>query len=198
MILGDDSSSEHRLVDILPVYRRRRARLEVLVDERVADSAATEWGDLRSTACGLCAVCEEQEQVQVQSHRDLLLVAGLRVTQRARLLEAGIFTIEQLAPSTAQVRGLSQSVIAALREQAVVQLSPGLAWRVVSAAALAAIPDPGPSPSPSPSPGDIFFDFEGDPPYQGGTEWGLDYLFGLVETDETFRAFWAHDLAQEK
>ena len=66
------------------------------------------------------------------------------------------------------------------------------------AAALAAIPDPGPSPSPSPSPGDIFFDFEGDPPYQGGTEWGLDYLFGLVETDETFRAFWAHDLAQEK
>ncbi len=186
LILGDDSISEHRLVDILPVYRRRRARLEVLVDERVADSAATEWGDSRYVACGRCAVCEEQ----VQSHRDLLLVAGLRVTQRARLLEAGISTIEQLAASTASVPGLSESVLSALREQAAVQLSPGLAWRVVSAAALAAIPDP--------DPGDIFFDFEGDPLHQEGTEWGLDYLFGLVETDETFRAFWAHNLAQEK
>ncbi len=186
LILGDDSISEHRLVDILPVYRRRRARLEVLVDERVADSAATEWGDSRYVACGRCAVCEEQ----VQSHRDLLLVAGLRVTQRARLLEAGISTIEQLAASTASVPGLSESVLSALREQAAVQLSPGLGWRVVSAAALAAIPDP--------DPGDIFFDFEGDPLHQEGTEWGLDYLFGLVETDETFRAFWAHNLAQEK
>ena len=186
LILGDDSISEHRLVDILPVYRRRRARLEVLVDERVADSAATEWGDPRYVACGRCAVCEEQ----VQSHRDLLLVAGLRVTQRGRLVTAGISTIEQLATSTASVPGLSESVVAALREQAAVQLSPGLAWRVVSAAALAAIPDP--------DPGDIFFDFEGDPLHQEGTEWGLDYLFGLVETDETFRAFWAHNLAQEK
>ena len=186
LILGDDSISEHRLVDILPVYRRRRARLEELVDERVSDSAATEWGDLRYVACGRCAVCEEQ----VQSHRDLLLVAGMRVTQRARFREAGISTIEQLVASTASVPGLSESTVAALREQAAVQLSPGLAWRVVSATALAALPDP--------DPGDIFFDFEGDPLHQEGTEWGLDYLFGLVETNETFRAFWAHDLAQEK
>jgi len=186
LILGDDSISEHRLVDILPVYRRLRARLEVLVDERVSDSAATEWGDPRYVACGRCAVCEEQ----VQSHRDLLLVAGLRVTQRARFREAGISTIERLAASTASVPGLSESTVAALREQAAVQLLPGLAWRVFSAAALAALPDP--------DPGDIFFDFEGDPLHQEGTEWGLDYLFGLVETDETFRAFWAHDLAQEK
>ena len=186
LVLGDDSISEHRLVDILPVYRRRRARLESLVNQRVADTAATEWGDPRSLACGRCAVCEEQ----VQRHRDLLLVAGLRVTQRARLLVAGITTIEQLAASTAQVQGLSQPVVAALREQAVVQLSPGLAWRVISPASLAAIPDP--------DPGDIFFDFEGDPLHQEGTEWGLDYLFGLVEADEAFRAFWAHNLAQEK
>lgn len=186
LVLGDDSISEHRLVDILPVYRRRRARFESLVDQRVADTAATEWGDPRSVACGRCAVCEEQ----VQRHRDLLLVAGLRVTQRARLLEAGITTIEQLAASTAQVPGLSQPVVAALREQAVVQLAPGLAWRVISPASLAAIPDP--------DPGDIFFDFEGDPLHREGTEWGLDYLFGLVEADEAFRAFWAHDLAQEK
>ncbi|CAN5194801.1 TM0106 family RecB-like putative nuclease [soil metagenome] len=186
LILGDDSVSEHRLADILPVYRHRRARLEQLVDERLADTAATEWGDPRYIACGRCAVCEEQ----VQLHRDLLLVAGLRVTQRARLIESGIDTIELLAGATGPVPGLSDAALAALREQALVQLSPGLAWRVVAPSALSAIPVS--------DPGDIFFDFEGDPLHQEGTEWGLDYLFGLVEADETFRSFWAHDLAGEK
>ena len=190
LILGDDSVSEHRLSDILPVYRHRRSRLEHLVDERVEDPEPTAWGDSRYVACGRCAVCEEQ----VQLHRDLLLVAGLRVTQRARLLEAGIGTIEQLAASTGPVPGLSDSTVVALREQATLQtgtqLSRGLAWRIVRAAALAAIP--------APDPGDIFFDFEGDPLHHEGSEWGLDYLFGLVEVDETFHAFWAHDLAAEK
>ena len=44
--------------------------------------------------------------------------------------------------------------------------------------------------SPSPSPGDLFFDFEGDPLYTegDGTRWGLDYLFGMVDTDEQYTA----------
>ena len=210
LILGDDSVSEHRLADILPVYRRRRTRLEQLVDDRVADSEPTAWGDTRYAACGRCAVCEEQ----VQLHRDVLLVAGLRVTQRARMLEAGIRTIEQLAGSTGPVTGLSDSTLMALREQASMQTAiptamtislpktehttghttghpiPGLAWRVIAPAALAAIPVP--------DPGDIFFDFEGDPLHQEGTAWGLDYLFGLVEADGIFRSFWAHNLTQER
>ncbi|MBG6108219.1 bifunctional RecB family nuclease/DEAD/DEAH box helicase [Frigoribacterium sp. CG_9.8] len=206
LILGDDSVSEHRLADILPVYRRRRTRLQQLVDDRVADSKPTAWGDTRYAACGRCAVCEEQ----VQLHHDVLLVAGLRVTQRARLLDAGISTIEQLAVSTGPVIGLSESTLTALREQASMQTamptaiptpehttdpttghtSPGLAWRVVAPAALGAIP--------ASDPGDIFFDFEGDPLHQEGTAWGLDYLFGLVEADLTFRSFWAHDLTQER
>ncbi|MES2092561.1 MAG: TM0106 family RecB-like putative nuclease [Actinomycetota bacterium] len=186
LVLGDDTVSEHRLDDILPVYRRRRARLELLVDERVADASPTPWGDPRYAACGRCEVCEEQ----VQLYRDLLLVAGLRVTQRARLRDAGISTIERLATSAGPVPGLSDAVVAALRDQAAVQLSPGLAWRIVNPTAFAAIP--------APDAGDIFFDFEGDPLHREGTVWGLDYLFGLVEADETFRTFWAHDLAQEK
>jgi predicted RecB family nuclease len=186
LVLGDDSISQHRLVDILPVYRRRRARLESLVDGRVADSAPTPWRDSRYSTCGRCEVCDEQ----VQLHRDLLLVSGLRGSQRLRLLGAGITTIEQLAASTSPVAGLSDAILTGLRQQAAVQLTPGLAWRVVSPAALAAIP--------LADEGDIFFDFEGDPLHQEGTQWGLDYLFGLVEPDETFRAIWAHDLAGEK
>jgi predicted RecB family nuclease len=186
LVLGDDSISEHRLADILPVYRKRRARLEELIDGRVADPAATAWGDPRYSACGRCAVCDEQ----VQSYRDLLLVSGLRVTQRARLIDAGIHTIEQLGESSGPVPGISDPTLSTLRLQAAAQLAPGLSWAVTNPVALAALP--------APDEGDIFFDFEGDPLHQEGTAWGLDYLFGLVETDETFRAFWAHDLAEEK
>jgi predicted RecB family nuclease len=190
LVLGDDSVSTHRLADILPVYRKRRTRLERLIDERVADSRATDWGDPRYAACGRCAVCEEQVQVR----RDLLLVAGLRNTQRARLIEAGIATIEELGSSTGPVPGIAEAALRTLREQAVAQLasasSTGLSWTVVNRAALAALPVP--------DPGDIFFDFEGDPLHQEGTAWGLDYLFGLAEPDETYRAFWAHDLAEER
>lgn len=206
LVLGDGRTSSHRLRDILPVYRKRRARLEHIVDERVADDAPTGWSDPRYAACGRCAVCEEQ----VQLHRDVLLVAGLRMTQRARLRTAGVTTIDELANRSGSVDGISDASLAALRQQARLQLhAPAdgqpLAWMVVNATALAALP--------APDDGDVFFDFEGDPLYQestgyqestdgtesrASTSWGLDYLFGLVEPDETFRSFWAHDLAEER
>ncbi|MCI4656992.1 TM0106 family RecB-like putative nuclease [Cryobacterium zhongshanensis] len=198
LLLGDGRTSSHRLADILPVYRTRRARLEDLIDDRLADAVATPWGDPRYVACGRCAVCEEQ----VQLHRDVLLVAQLRLTQRARLRVAGISTIEELAVSTGPVAGITDPTLATLRAQARLQLDPHpgrpLAWQVTNPRALAALPKP--------SPGDIFFDFEGDPLYQEGADetsagtvvWGLDYLFGLVEADDTFRAFWAHSHAEER
>ncbi|WP_354569519.1 TM0106 family RecB-like putative nuclease [Glaciihabitans sp. UYNi722] len=186
LLLGDQSTSSHRLRDILPVYRKRRARLEQMVDERVADRLPTEWGDPRYAPCGRCDACEEQ----VQLHRDVLLVAGLHTSQRMKLRAAGIDTIEQLAEADS-VDGISDATLATLRRQARLQLEPGaLAWRVTTPAALAALPEP--------NAGDVFFDFEGDPLYQEGAVWGLDYLFGLVEPDETFRAFWAHDLVDER
>src|SRR5690606_10496448 len=52
---------------------------------------------------------------------------------------------------------------------------------------------------PEPSPGDVYFDFEGDPLYsQGDERWGIDYLFGLVEPDGAYRAWWAHSFAEER
>ncbi len=54
---------------------------------------------------------------------------------------------------------------------------------------------------PEPDDGDIFFDFEGDPLWaeNGSTDWGLEYLFGVVEGPAdaaAFRPFWAHDRAR--
>jgi len=229
LILGDGSVTTHRLADIEPVYLLRRAHLERLVAAHLAESGATVWGDQRWSACGRCPTCD----AEVHAHRDVLLVAGLRAGQRARLAAHGITTIDQLAQSAGPVEGISTTTLAALREQAALQLEseaaagagagalgaaaadavdervadegvgservaveeadhPVPVFRVVDPAALAAIP--------APSAGDIFFDFEGDPLYTegDGTRWGLDYLFGLVEADGTFRAWWAHDFAEEK
>ncbi|MDM7830255.1 TM0106 family RecB-like putative nuclease [Cellulomonas edaphi] len=209
LVLGDRTMSRHRLADLLPVYRDRRARLEALLDERRADESPLRWRDERYVACGTCDVCRPE----VAASRDVLLVAGVRKVQRARLAAAGIETIDQLAQSDEAVPGMSAATLAGLRLQARLQVGPGgatreapdaepLAFRVLDPAAIRALP--------SPSAGDIFFDFEGDPLWaddsltaQPTERWGLEYLFGLVEApvggaDPAFRAFWAHDRAQEK
>ncbi|TFC94008.1 TM0106 family RecB-like putative nuclease [Cryobacterium sp. TMT3-29-2] len=200
LLLGDGRTSSHRLQDILPVYRARRARLERLVDERLADPEATPWGDPRYAACGRCDLCEEQ----VQRHRDVLLVANLRLSQRARLRAAGVRSIDDLAARHETVPGLSDATLGTLQGQARLQIAPRgpgrpLNWEIIDPAVLASLPVA--------DAGDIFFDFEGDPLYQesggqeggsGNGQWGLDYLFGLVEPDDTFRTFWAHDHAGER
>ncbi|WP_425955429.1 TM0106 family RecB-like putative nuclease [Xylanimonas sp. McL0601] len=206
LILGDGTVSTHRLVDVEPVYRLRRAHLERLVATHLAETGPAAWDDPRWAVCGRCPVCD----AEATAHRDVLLVAGLRLSQRARLAAAGVRTIDALAASSAPVEGIGTSTLAGLRDQAALQLAseadaahggaPGDATAgvhvpvvsVVDASALAVIPPP--------DDGDIFFDFEGDPLHTegDGTRWGLDYLFGLVEVDGTFRAWWAHSFAQEK
>ncbi len=50
---------------------------------------------------------------------------------------------------------------------------------------------------PAPSPGDVYFDMEGDPFFEDG----LEYLFGVVNTDggePEFQAFWALDRVEER
>ncbi len=212
LLLGDGSTSVHRLEDIAPVYRLRRARLEQIVAERLADDGPVAWGDPRYELDGRCPTCD----LEVQAHRDVLLVAGLRVTQRAALFEAGIDTIDALAASDGSVPGILDATIENLRIQARLQLEAEAAERAAAAlieAAAGASPDDPPLPPPvvvrdaislaaipEPDPGDLFFDFEGDPLYTEGaaSDWGLDYLFGMVDTAERFTPLWAHSFAEER
>ncbi|WP_240792220.1 MULTISPECIES: bifunctional RecB family nuclease/DEAD/DEAH box helicase [unclassified Salinibacterium] len=193
LILGDGRHDPHQVADIAPVYRRRRQRLHQIVRERMAATSAVAWGDPDYAICGRCEVCD----AEVQAARDVLLVAGLRVTQHQRLAAAGIRTIDELAASTGPIEGIADRTLAGLRAQAALQIEgSGKAgpppFRLVDGEALAAIP--------APDPGDIFFDFEGDPLYTEGdsTRWGLDYLFGYVDSAGEFTAYWAHDFAEEK
>jgi len=191
LVLGDGSTSTHDLDDIAPVHRAQRARLRRVLADRLTAPAALPWGAPGVTACGRCSQCS----AEVEAHRDLVLVAGLSLGQRTALNAAGIRTVDELAVSTGGVPRVGGATLARLRAQAELQVASegGVPQvRLVDPGALAAIP--------APDPGDVFFDFEGDPLYSeaGHEVWGLDYLFGLVDDQARFTAFWAHDLREER
>ena len=220
LILGDDTITSHNLEDLLPVYRERRARLQTILDERVAAGTALAWGTPGHRACLRCELCT----AEIEARHDVLLVAGVRATQRARLAEVGVRTVDELATSTGDVPGIAGPVLTRLRAQARLQVAQDLAEAAADMAAAGSLGPghaaPGPvfelfAPEvighlPAPDPGDIFFDFEGDPLWAAATvdgdpaDWGLEYLFGVVEAPTepgaapVFRPFWAHDRAQEK
>ncbi|MCJ1707766.1 bifunctional RecB family nuclease/DEAD/DEAH box helicase [Microbacterium sp. VKM Ac-2923] len=208
LLLGDGSTSTHHVDDLLPVFGLRRERLRALiVDRQVALGAAGPvigWGDARGdldvVACGRCATCE----LEVVAHRDLLLVAGMRPVQRDRLRSDGIETIDALAQADRAPAAMSGDTFASLRTQARLQLdspagvpaddAPAHAvptFEVVAPASLGVLPRP--------DHGDLFFDFEGDPLYTEGVgeHWGIDYLFGWVDSREVYGSIWAHTFDEE-
>lgn len=192
LLLGDGSDSAHVLAEILPVYRRLRTHLQHILDEHRGEGTVVDWFDPRYTGCGRCEACT----VEVEKHRDLILVAGMRASTRERLVAAGITTVEQLAAGPVTVDGVSSRTLANLRSQAVLQIRQEHTGRaefeMVDADALGTLPEP--------DAGDIFFDFEGDPLWAeaGSSEWGLEYLFGVYTADGEFTPFWAHDRVQER
>ena len=93
LVLGDGAVAQYSLDELLPVYRPRRAALQHLLDHHLARDAPVSWEDADVRACFRCPECT----AQVRAHDDLLLVAGMRVSQRARLIDAGITTVAQLA-----------------------------------------------------------------------------------------------------
>jgi predicted RecB family nuclease len=200
LLLGNGEESRHDLRDIEPVFHDRVARLKEMIEARLDDPNPIEWGAPGYTADGRCEWCAPE----IERTRDVLLVAGMRTTARARLADVGIHTIDQLAASTGSVEGIGQPALEKLRAQARMQLrAPAddgsgrheVLYEVASAGSLSQLPPP--------DAGDIFFDFEGDPLWtSNGLDWGLDYLWGLVTLEgggeERFTAFWAHDRVEEK
>ncbi|GAA1422934.1 TM0106 family RecB-like putative nuclease [Agrococcus citreus] len=190
LLLGDGTVSVHELRDIEPVLLERRARLERIVDERLAADAAIPWGTDGILACGQCAACAEQ----IALHDDVFQVAGIRKQQRDRLRAVGIETMAQLADASEGPKGMAAATFAALQRQARSQMRS----RDASAPTVDVVDDAAIRALPSPSPGDLFFDFEGDPLWQHGDHWGIDYLFGVRDAAGEFAGFWAHSLAEEK
>lgn len=202
LLLGDGETSTHQLSDIMPVFIQRRERMREVIAERKAAWSAREepsaWNDPRYKACGKCPACSEQ----IELHNDVLQVANLKLTQRQKLRSVGIETLDDLAttPLTSVV-GIGDATLATLRKQAALQVKTKLLPVLEGKKVIPVFDMHDPKilgRLPAPDAGDIFFDFEGDPLYEEDGIWNLDYLFGLVDTDAQFTAFWAHDLAEEK
>lgn len=207
LILGTREQSIHRLDDIAPVLRARRNRLHRLLRDRMVADAPLAWRSEGVTHCRSCAWCTSE----IAAHDDVSQVAGLTGAQWQKLGVAGITTLGQLAAlddgeaaGVASASGIPRSTLDTLRLQGSLQAQAAGApagtpppVHVRDAAALHALP--------APSPGDVYFDFEGDPLYteDDPTRWGLDYLFGMVDTAPeggvgAFTPYWAHSFAEER
>jgi predicted RecB family nuclease len=193
LILGNGTEVDYRVDELIPVYLEQRDRLQQLLDEHYAGGAPVRWNDERVRACFRCPVCDKQ----VRATDDLLLVAGMRVTQRAKLIDAGLTTIAELAEHTDPVPDLSVRAVDKLVAQAKLQVlqrdSGAPQYEVVDPQPLTLLPNP--------DEGDLFFDFEGDPLWTAdGVDWGLEYLFGVLEggRSSSFHPLWAHDRPDER
>ncbi|MFI2563763.1 TM0106 family RecB-like putative nuclease [Paenarthrobacter sp. NPDC018779] len=207
LVLGNRVHSDHPLAEILPVFKERRDRFLAMTATHIAEPDPVEWGDSRYSACGRCDYCAEQ----VVLHRDLLMVAGMRISRRKKLIEAGVTTIDHLAALPA----VGDHTLLRLREQARLQTGTGTPDGTVNytdkagvakTVSYTVLPDNTLGRLPAPDPGDIFFDFEGDPLWQDPAtgKWGIEYLFGVIENpaelggEPVFRPFWAHSRDQER
>lgn len=192
LLLGTGTLARYRIDEILPVYRSRRDELEILLDRHFATNDPVRWDDDSVRACLRCPECS----IMVSATDDLLLVAGMRVSQRARLIEAGITTMTELAHHGGPVPELAARSVTALQKQARLQIAPHQAGKPPFE-----IADPDPlALLPEADRGDLFFDFEGDPLWTAnGHDWGLEYLFGVLGTGaDDFQPLWAHDRAEER
>ena len=191
--LGDGAVVRYRIADLIPVYRSQRALLQRLLDDHYAAGTPVRWDDEGVVGCFRCPLCIEQ----LRATDDLLLVAGMRVTQRDKLLDAGIATVADLADDSGSVTDLAPSALGKLTAQAKLQVrqrDTGVPqFEIADPQPLALLPEP--------DPGDLFFDFEGDPLWTAdGRDWGLEYLFGVLEAGPAanFRPLWAHNRVDER
>jgi uncharacterized protein len=181
--LGTGARATLRLADYSHYARAARARLEAFV----ADPLPTR--PVPCADCGLCRWADHCESVW-QAEDSLFNVANISRGQVKKLEAAGITTMAALAERDRPVQGMAEGTRLRLVTQARLQHArktgaPSFELRA---------PEPGKGFDllPEPQPGDLFYDIEGDPHYEGG----LEYLHGIW-CDGQFHAFWAHDHAAE-
>ena len=186
-----------RVDDYMAYYRSARDRFL----EAMADATAPTYPPIGTypEPVDHCDVCRWAALCATRRRADdhLSLVAGISGRQRRALTERGVSTLEALGelslPMTPRLEGTSEGALLRVREQARIQLEGRRElwprYELLLPEAGAAIDaERGLASLPPPSPGDLFFDIEGDP---YAFDDGLDYLFGVLDTDGTFQAFWS-------
>jgi uncharacterized protein len=198
--LGGSSQTVERLRvdDFMAYYRLARDRFLATMD---GDAPVYPPARTYPEPVDHCDVCRWAMECAGRRREDdhLSLVAGISARQRRELVPRSVATLADLGrlalPMQPRLEGTSESALLRVREQARLQLEGRLEGRLKYELLL---PPPGESIDaerglatlPPPSPGDLFLDLEGDP---YALDDGLDYLFGVLDTDGTFRAFWSRD-----
>ena len=131
------------------------------------------------------------------------MVAKMRQTQRLKLKEAGINSIDDLAllKDGSKVKGLRTEILNDLKQQAQLQVSPKGTDGRPNYLLKKIEKDKGLMLLTKPDEGDIWFDLEGIQDPVLGTQ--LEYLIGICfkEKDSirtTYKSWWAHNALEEK
>lgn len=194
IVLGDGTEVPLSVTDFLYYFQLAQARFQAFC----ATPRSTSTGE----PCGHCGICRWlarcEEDWEQSDH--LSLVANIRRDQMMKLREAGIATMAALArmPNGLTVGNLQRDTLDRLRSQARLQVEKREDGQN-RAEVLPRQSGKGFDRLPKPSEGDLFFDMEGDPLYEGD---GLEYLFGFAHQepgrDLAFTPFWAHSREEEK
>ena len=198
IVLGDGNRVTLRVADIHYYFGVARERFEAFVEPLPAASMGE--------PCAQCGVCRWRERCESEWERTdhLKLVANITRGQRTKLESAGISTMDALGAldPAARIAGLQPATLQRIAAQARLQAARRHDGRD-RVELLKAADGRGFARLPKPHPGDLFFDMEGDPFFEGG----LEYLFGFVHhappgsaspPDPQFVAFWGHSRADEK
>jgi uncharacterized protein len=177
--LGDGTRATLRLSEYTAYARIARERLERFV----ADPEPT-----RPIPCADCSLCRWGDHcAEIWDKEDSLFnVANISRGQAKKLEAHGIRTMEALAGLDQPVRGMADGT----RQRLVTQARLQHARKTGNPQFELRVPETGKGFDllPEPQPGDLFYDIEGDPHYEGG----LEYLHGIW-FDNQFQPFWGHD-----
>src|SRR5713101_3778789 len=210
LALGDGEFASFKVDDFAAYERQTRRLLEAAVG---GDPAAEVYPE----PVGHCAICRWRDMCRERRRTDddLSLVAGMATGQRRALKGAGISTRRGFAGLAGLPRldRVSPDVLEGAQRQARLQVASEDDGSIqydlldserdgegglVANRGLLALPEP--------AAGDLFFDIEGARYYsEDSREFGLQYLFGVVDTAETDEAglprytqIWAFDRPGEK
>jgi predicted RecB family nuclease len=214
LALGNGEVSSFRVADFAAYERRIRELLELAIAEDALDNPPlTPYPE----PVEHCAVCRWSANCNARRRADddLSLIAGMRASQRLAMKAVGVETrrafasLEQLPKLSRGDQGSLERAQMQARLQVASEDAGEIQYEVIEPEQDddgELIANRGLLGLPEPCAGDLFFDIEGARYYsEDGREFGLQYLFGIVDTADVgddgaprYTQIWAFDRGGEK
>jgi predicted RecB family nuclease len=198
LYLGSGELESVSVADVGAYWRRIRRQLRRVMNAEHDDATSSE-------PCSHCGFCEFAEvcDAQWRAADALYYVAGIRQTDIAGMVPAGITTMTALAAGPIGVLDVKPERLDVIHRQAAIQVraveGEPPPFDTIAAASGADADALRRRQLPQPDNGDVFLDYEGHPFWTAAR--GLFFLFGLLHRDADgdwqYETRWAHDVAGE-